>query len=216
MFLLGIVMKYRKTIVFALLLATACGVAYCSTQSVNSAESGVKLTGVKVDNTDKIDFSQFKWLKQYPQLANIESNNQTAVIDKLRTSESISQLIGPINNPYGVRDDILYGIISVVPESQPQLLKIAIKEAYYRNLGYYSLKSEDKLKYIRLSNLSFHCSYMLGDLDMADKLLDNLRDKYRNTDARLNYISNVEQTTFAWQTLGYGEGEDQRCKRGDY
>mgnify|MGYP003398912769 CR=1 FL=1 len=53
-------MKYRKTIVFALLLATACGVAYCSTQSVNSAESGVKLTGVKVDNTDKIDFSQNK------------------------------------------------------------------------------------------------------------------------------------------------------------
>lgn len=47
--------------------------------------------------------SSIEWLKRYPQLKNVPTNSQTTVIDKLRVSESISELIGPIDNPYGVR-----------------------------------------------------------------------------------------------------------------
>lgn len=211
-------MKYKKVILIATLFSIVCGVAYCSTQSSNSTESGVKLTGVKVDNTNNIDFSHFNWLKQYPQLSNIESNGQTAMIDKLRTSESISQLIGPINNPYGVRDDILDYIIHNIPPDNPKLLQAAIASEFFDNLALYSISNQDKLMYVRKENLAVHCMYLASD-DSPHQLRKKIESIQRNTPARSAYINNISSTVFGWQMLGSGYGsntEDEMCKTGDY
>lgn len=133
--------------------------------------------------------SSIEWLKRYPQLKNVPTNSQTTVIDKLRVSESISELIGPIDNPYGVRNDILAAILEIVPESNPQMLRAAIKTAYYDNLLFYSLTDEQKLQYVKYSSLADYCvSYYdkTDNLDIYDNFAQMEERSMRDTAARLN------------------------------
>lgn len=166
--------------------------------------------------------SSIEWLKRYPQLKNVPTNSQTAVIDKLRVSESISELIGPIDNPYGVRNDILAAILEVVPESNPRMLRAAIKTAYYDNLLFYSLTDEQKLQYVKYSSLADYCvSYYdkTDNLDIYDNFAQMEERSMRNTAARLNYTRQIETTTFAWKPLGTGLGgntEEERCQNEEY
>lgn len=213
-------MMKKKILIAALLAAVACGVAYCSTtESSNStSKSGINLGG-RTNNTIESDpLSTIQWIQKYPQLAKIESNNQTAVIDKLRTSESISALIGPIDNPYGVRNDILDAIIQAVPESNPKLLQASIQTAYFDNLAFYSQLDSQKLFYVRKGALTLHCMYLFSDKSPINisRIIGN---KMRNSSIREQYVANIEQTVFAWQTLGSGYGantEDDMCNNGEY
>lgn len=169
-----------------------------------------------------IDLSKINWLQRYPQLKNIPANSQTATIDKLRTSESISALIGPIDNPYGVRNDILDAILTIVPKDNLQMLHGAIQEAYYDNLSIYSKSDKDKLFYVRKSSLAMGCLFQYDVSDnniFAGKVVDEMGDKMRNTDAREERVHHLETTVFAWQMLGSGlddQTERELCQSGEY
>ena len=215
-------MKYKKTLIVGVFFGIASSVPYCSTTNTSSDDPNVaKLRAIKSDNG--VDFSQVNWLRQFPQLESVPVGEQTAEINKLRVSESISELIGPINNPYGVRDDVLYAIMEVVPESNHKQLQAAIKSAYYATLSGYAIADEDKLKYIRRESLSVGCMYGFDvdkeNYDTSDNVMKILSTYDRNTSARKKYIRNLEETVFAWQLLGDGYGlatEQKKCRNGDY
>lgn len=212
----------KKILIATLLAAVACGVAYCSTtESSNStSKSGINLGGKTNNSIESDPLSTIQWIQKYPQLAKIESNSQTAVIDKLRTSESISALIGPIDNPYGVRNDILDAIIQAVPESNPKLLQASIQTAFFYNLASYSVSDTDKLKYVRKGNLAMHCIFMaVNNRNNANDIVDIISHKLRDNKNRSSYQNNLDLTVFAWQTLGSGYGantEDDMCNTGEY
>lgn len=166
--------------------------------------------------------SSIEWLKRYPQLKNVPTNSQTTVIDKLRVSESISELIGPIDNPYGVRNDILAAILEIVPESNPQMLRAAIKTAYYENLLFYSTTDSQRLNYLKQWSLASTClSYWDNSegIEISLKMGESIAELMRNQSIRKKYISNLEQSTFAWKPLGTGLGgntEEERCQNEEY
>lgn len=167
--------------------------------------------------------SSIEWLKRYPQLKNVPTNSQTTVIDKLRVSESISELIGPIDNPYGVRNDILAAILEIVPESNPQMLRAAIKTAYYDNLSYFSPSTKEKLDATKQYALALHClsifDYDQENLNSFLNVSQTIADLMRNTHKRINYTTQIDKTVFAWKPLGTGLGgntEDKRCQDEEY
>lgn len=213
----------KKIIILILIISTLA----LMTISINKKVPKAKLATVESSGSGGIAkepelLSSIEWLKRYPQLKNVPANSQTAVIDKLRVSESISELIGPIDNPYGVRNDILAAILEIVPESNPQMLRAAIKTAYYDNLLFYSLTDAQKLQYIKYSSLADYCvSYYdkTDNLDMYDNFAQMEEYLMRNTKTRLNYTKQIETTTFAWKPLGTGLGgntEDERCQNEEY
>lgn len=216
----------RKSIIVTTLLIVAASIAYCSSNASNDSilKSITSSTLNSVYSPKTIDLSKINWLQRYPQLKNIPANSQTATIDKLRTSESISALIGPIDNPYGVRNDILDAILTIVPKDNPQMLQAAIKEAYYDNLSIYSKLDKDKLLYVVKSSLAMHCLMsfdFIGDKNLTNahkinKLTDN---KMRDTHARAERLHQVETTVFAWQMIGTGldgQTENELCHSGEY
>ena len=177
-------------------------------------------TADKYTEYDK-NMAEMKWLQRYPQLKTVASGSMTATIDKLRTSESISELIGPIDNAYGVRNDILDKILSIVPESNPQMLKAAIMSAYYDNLSSYSRNDDSKLENYRKFALAGHCLILLDDKTnyIYRQSIGNIANKMRDTPLRKTYMDNLDQTTFAWQTIGSGlaqSEEDELCQKGNY
>ena len=123
----------KKSIIAIALILVAASIAYCSSDAFkNAALESSSSSSLNSSYAPKsIDLSKINWLQRYPQLKNIPANSQTATIDKLRTSESISALIGPIDNPYGVRNDILDAILTIVPKDNPQMLQAAIQEANF-------------------------------------------------------------------------------------
>lgn len=170
--------------------------------------------------------SSIEWLKRYPQLKNVSANSQTAVIDKLRVSESISELIGPIDNPYGVRNDILAAILEIVPESNPKMLKAAIKAAYYANLMFFSNDDFEKINFEKSWALASWCityndpiASVDYSLSYSQRLSDMFERRMYNTSSRNRYLTRIETTTFAWKPLGTGLGgstEDERCQNEEY
>ena len=214
----------KKSIIAIALVLVAASIAYCSSDAFKNvaSESSSSSSLNSVYASKSIDLSKINWLQRYPQLKNIPANSQTATIDKLRISESISALIGPIDNPYGVRNDILDAILAIVPKDNPQMLHAAIQEAYYDNLSIYSKSDKDKLFYVRKSSLAMHCLYKYDVSDnskFADKAIDNMGDQMRNTDARDERVHHLETTVFAWQTLGTGlddQTENELCQSGEY
>ena len=214
----------KKSIIAIALILVAASIAYCSSDAFKNAalESSSSSSLNSAYAPKSIDLSKINWLQRYPQLKNIPANSQTATIDKLRTSESISALIGPIDNPYGVRNDILDAILTIVPKDNLQMLHGAIQEAYYDNLSIYSKSDKDKLFYVRKSSLAMHCLYKYDVSDnskLANKAIDNMGDKMRNTDARDERIHHLETTVFAWQMVGTGLGsttEEELCQSGEY
>lgn len=216
----------KKSIIAITLVVIAASLAYCSTSRLNNqsstANSPSDLNAPYSSTT--IDLSKINWLQRYPQLKSIPANSQTAMIDKLRTSESISALIGSIDNPYGVRNDILDAIMKIVPESNTKMLQAAIKEAYYDNLSIYSKSDEDKLFYVTKSSLAMHC-LMSADftndhnLVKSHKINKSIDNKMRDTNARAERLHQIETTVFAWQMIGTGlddQTEDELCQSGEY
>jgi hypothetical protein len=47
-------------------------------------KTGFNLGGITNHKADNSDLAHINWIKEYPQLAAVESDNQTAIIDKLR------------------------------------------------------------------------------------------------------------------------------------
>ncbi|AUR51004.1 hypothetical protein [Aquella oligotrophica] len=213
----------KKIIILILIISTLA----LMTISINKKVPKAKLATIENSESEGIAkepelLSSIEWLKRYPQLKNVPTNSQTAVIDKLRVSESISELIGPIDNPYGVRNDILAAILEIVPESNPKMLKAAIKTAYYENLLFYSTTDSQRLNHLKQWSLASTCmSYYdnSGDIQDSLKIGSTISDLMRNQFIRKKYISNLEQTTFAWKPLGTGLGgsvEDERCQNEEY
>ncbi|MBP7847375.1 MAG: hypothetical protein KAZ94_04525 [Burkholderiales bacterium] len=214
----------KKSIIAIALILVAVSIAYCSSDAFKNAalESSSSSSLNSAYAPKSIDLSKINWLQRYPQLKNIPANSQTATIDKLRTSESISALIGPIDNPYGVRNDILDAILTIVPKDNLQMLHGAIQEAYYDNLSIYSKSDKDKLFYVRKSSLAMGCLFQYDVSDnniFAGKVVDEMGDKMRNTDAREERVHHLETTVFAWQMLGSGlddQTERELCQSGEY
>ena len=214
----------KKSIIAITLVVIAASLAYCSTSRLNNqsstANSPSDLNAPYSSTT--IDLSKINWLQRYPQLKSIPANSQTAMIDKLRTSESISALIGSIDNPYGVRNDILDAIMKIVPESNTKMLQAAIKMEFYSNMSSFAPTSEEKLSYQRKSALAAHCAARtdrLNNLKNYNQIMDTTDKLDRNTAARANYINNLDQTVFAWQLIGTGlaaDEENQHCDTGEY
>ena len=184
-------------------------------------QSQANTTTDKYTEYDK-NMADMKWLQRYPQLKTVASGSMTATIDKLRTSESISELIGPIDNAYGVRNDILDKILSIVPESNPQMLRAAIKYAYYDNLLFYSATDDDKLLQISHWALASSCAALFDsskNINTFSKTNSIISSGMRDTRRRYDYISNVEQTTFVWHVMSSGlssSEEIQYCNEGSY
>ena len=214
----------KKSIIAIALVLVAASIVYCSSDVFkNSASESSSSSSLNSSYSPKsIDLSKINWLQRYPQLKNIPANSQTATIDKLRTSESISALIGPIDNPYGVRNDILDAILAIVPKDNPQMLHAAIQEAYYDNLSIYSKSDKDKLFYVRKSSLAMGCLFQYDVSDnnkLANKIAYGIGDQMRNTDARDERIHHLETTVFAWQMIGTGlddQTERDLCQSGEY
>lgn len=214
----------KKPTLVTICILVVIGAACFSNSKLKDAVFGTNnsVSSNNVYSPKNIDLSKINWLQRYPQLKNIPANSQTAMIDKLRTSESISALIGSIDNPYGVRNDILDAILTIVPKDNPQMLRAAIKEAYYDNLSIYSKSDKDKLFYVRKSSLAMHCLYKYDASDnskFADKTVDSLGNKMRDTNARVELMHHLETTVFAWQMVGTGLGsttEEDLCQSGDY
>ena len=213
----------KKPTLVTVCILVVVGAACFSNSKLKEAMFGTNnaVSSNNVYSPKNIDLSKINWLQRYPQLRNIPANSQTAMIDKLRTSESISALIGPIDNPYGVRNDILDAILTIVPKDNPQMLQAAIKEAYYENLATYSKTDKDKLEYVRKSSVTVLCM-MLVDNDTSKDSLSvsrTIASMMRDTNFRAVFIHNLETTVFAWQTLGSGLGsneEEDLCKSGEY
>ena len=213
----------KKPTLVTICILVVIGAACFSNSKLKGAVFGTNnsVSSNNVYSPKNIDLSKINWLQRYPQLRNIPANSQTAMIDKLRTSESISALIGPIDNPYGVRNDILDAILTIVPKDNPQMLQAAIKEAYYENLATYSKTDKDKLEYVRKSSVTVLCM-MLVDNDTSKDSLSvsrTIASMMRDTNFRAVFIHNLETTVFAWQTLGSGLGsneEEDLCKSGEY
>ena len=186
-------------------------------------QSQANTTTDKYTEYDK-NIAEMKWLQRYPQLKNVASGSMTATIDKLRTSESISELIGPIDNAYGVRNDILDKILSIVPESNPQMLRAAIMSAYYDNLVFYSDSSELQLLFASKFSLANNCLSFADfnkdkNLKVYNQVSSYTSNAMRNTEKRLNHLQQIEQTTLAWQVLGSNlasNEEDELCQKGNY
>jgi hypothetical protein len=132
-------------------------------------------------------------------------------------SESISALIGPINNPYGVRDDILDEIVTMVPESNSKLLDAVIKSAYYDNLSSFSVTNKDKLNYEHKVSTAIYCIVLFDNNNLASTITKNYDRLMRNNINRKKYQENLEQTVFAWQLLGATDsGTKEQCLKGNY
>ena len=208
----------QKPLLILIAVIVLVAVSYYGYHRYRQAQANT--TADKYIEYDK-SMADMKWLQRYPQLKTVASGSMTITIDKLRTSESISELIGPIDNPYGVRNDILDKILSIVPESNPQMLKAAIMSAYYENLALYSSSDESKLFYVRKSSLAGHCLSLIDNnkLTIYTKTMRTIDSSMRNNDTREKWVSNVEQTAFAWQTIGSGLAQDEEnelCQKGKY
>ena len=203
-----------------IIIAIVALVIFYEEEHSTTQKLGLKLRGVGVEHTDNTNLAHINWIKEYPQLAKVESNNQTAVIDKLRVSESISELIGPINNPYGVRDDILDEIVKMVPESNPQMLEAAVKDAYYYNLANYAISDDDKRKYMSMDAIATHCEFYFDHNASglyAISLSEMINKKTTDTHERAEYIHHIDSTVFAWRLLGEtGSETDKQCAKVDY
>ena len=214
----------KKPTLVTICILVVIGAVCFSNSKLKDAVFGINnsVSSNNVYSPKNIDLSKINWLQRYPQLKSIPANSQTAMIDKLRTSESISALIGPIDNPYGVRNDILDAILTIVPKDNPQMLRAAIKEAYYDNLSIYSKSDKDKLFYVRKSSLSMNCLFKYDvsvNNKFANKVAHSIGDDMRNTDVRDELIHHLETTVFAWQMVGTGLGsttEEDLCQSGDY
>lgn len=190
----------------------------------NNSSSNESSTPITCHYSQTQQKSFTRWQKKYPQLKSIPASCQTAMIDKLRTSESISQLIGVITNSYGIRDDIFESILLISPLDNYLFLKAAIKTAYYDNLSSYALTNTEKIATARKGSLSERCMVMFDGSGPDDTAAEELwyrvskmsSDALRDTVARDNYQRNLDQTVFAWQLLGYDGNEKLHCKRGDY
>ena len=214
----------QKPLLILIAVIVLVAVSYYGYHTYRQAQIKQAQTITTTDKYAEYDKSmaEMKWLQRYPQLKNVASGSMTATIDKLRTSESISELIGPIDNAYGVRNDILDKILSIVPESNPQMLQAAIRTAYYDNLSYYSTSDESRLYFVRKASLAASCFANLdseNDLNTFNKEMTDEDNMMRNSSARNNWMTHVDQTTFAWQLIGSGlaqSEEDELCQKGNY
>lgn len=162
------------------------------------------------------------WLKRFPQLQAVPAESQTANIKNLKISESVSQLIGPIDNPYGVRNDVLAQILAIVPESNPRMLKAAIKAAYYDNLLAYSPTESEQLYYLKKWSLAHSCAAYFDsseNLTTYQTQSQAVEKLMRNTPARKKYNEDFDKNVLGWKTLGTGLSqaeEEKKCLEGDY
>ena len=214
----------KKPTLVTVCILVVVGAACFSNSKLKEAMFGTNnaVSSNNVYSPKNIDLSKINWLQRYPQLKNIPANSQTAMIDKLRTSESISALIGPIDNPYGVRNDILDAILTIVPKDNPQMLQAAIKSEYYYNLAYFSGSKESRTKFITMAGLAQHCMSILdnsSDLKYYNKTEQEVVRLSRNNEQRIAYTNEVDSSTFGWQTLGTNlddQTENELCKSGEY
>lgn len=90
-----------------------------------------------------------QWTKKYPQLANnigfaklVESNPTV-----IKHSDKIKDLIGPVSNEFGIRDEVLTLILQTIPESDVRSTIAAIKmiQFYQAQVGVTNDKEMNKL-----------------------------------------------------------------------
>ena len=216
----------QKPLLILIAVIVLVAVSYYGYHTYRQAQIKQTQTITTTDKYAEYDKSmaEMKWLQRYPQLKTVASGSMTATIDKLRTSESISELIGPIDNSYGVRNDILDKILSIVPESNPQMLRAAIMSAYYDNLVFYSDSSELQLLFASKFSLANNCLSFADfnkdkNLKVYNQVSSYTSNAMRNTEKRLNHLQQIEQTTLAWQVLGSNlasNEEDELCQKGNY
>jgi hypothetical protein len=162
------------------------------------------------------------WQQRFPQLKALPSYSVFQSNFSESLPESMAALIGPINNPYGIRDDILEMILATIPTSQTQMLTAAIKIAYYENQLVYARDNSTRRDYLAKWALAETC---LGYFENSDELTINhnfnrqLAELMRNSPSRREYLNQLEQTKLAWQVISSGHGsssEEQFCKEGKY
>ncbi len=121
------------------------------------------------------------------------------------------ELMGHINQEYGIREDILRYIEKEIPANNELAKKAAITLAQKMQFIYYGATEEEALKAARIESIAREClGHMLPD-DWL-KISRGIGDLMRNTPERDKYMWHIDETYFSWKILGTGISSTEKMK----
>lgn len=138
----------------------------------------------------------------------------------------MAELIGPITNPFGIRDDILEYIVKTIPANNEIAMRAAIKLMQYMQQIYYgNLSESDALLNHSREVLAGTClsRYMKQNPNFKNNdggdFVYGLQMSMHNTKARVNHMWDIDRKYFSWKVLGTGLSTNEEiiaCEKGEF
>lgn len=168
---------------------------------------------------------QIKWSTQATQLFQNEGYTK---LHKIKASQIKAQALPPhleklqgnINNPFGIRDDILDFIVKNVPSNNEKLMRASIEFAQIEQDIYYGNPSkQDAINLAGSELLLATCISQYTNNYGSNDLTSRIGGMMRDTKERDQHMWDIDRKYFSWQVIGTGlsvADENIVCQKGDF